>query len=289
MDIDKINYFFSAAEHLNFTKAADECGIAQTTMSKYINTLENELGCKLFSRSNKGCTLTEAGEKFYLGMIGVDREYRSLKEQVTRKSGQFIRVGIEGEYHTAPVFQLFEETHPSIEFDIDFGQRVELLSGLRIGKYDTLLLLNISPDDLVSEAGLSAITLPGEKEMLICSRSALDKYGSIEGVISSLPLITKQADRKYQNFVREELMNQFGVTFSRAESVDSVSKQHFIVSMSKGFGIAPLFELAGANRFEQFPMNEIFKMALQMVYRDHDKSPELKELVRFIRKNLTTQ
>ena len=162
MDIDKVNYFFSAAEHLNFTKAADECGIAQTTMSKYITTLERDLGCTLFARNNKGCTLTEAGEKFYLGMIGIDREYRSLKEQVTRKSGQLIRVGIEGEYYTAPVFQLFEETHPSIEFDISFGQRIELLNGLRTGRFDTLLLLNISPDDLVRDAGMSSIPLPGE-------------------------------------------------------------------------------------------------------------------------------
>lgn len=36
MDIDKLYYFFAAAESESFTKAADRCHIAQTTMSKYI-------------------------------------------------------------------------------------------------------------------------------------------------------------------------------------------------------------------------------------------------------------
>lgn len=40
MDIDKLYYFFAAAESESFTKAADRCHIAQTTMSKYIAQLE---------------------------------------------------------------------------------------------------------------------------------------------------------------------------------------------------------------------------------------------------------
>ena len=47
MDIDKLYYFFAAAESESFTKAADRCHIAQTTMSKYIAQLEKETGCRL--------------------------------------------------------------------------------------------------------------------------------------------------------------------------------------------------------------------------------------------------
>lgn len=52
MDLDKIEYFFKAAELKNFTKAAKECHIAQTTMSKYVRVLEEELGCPLFVRNH---------------------------------------------------------------------------------------------------------------------------------------------------------------------------------------------------------------------------------------------
>ena len=53
MDINKLPYFFRAAERLNFTRAAEDCHIAQTTMSKYIAVLEAELGVPLFARTGK--------------------------------------------------------------------------------------------------------------------------------------------------------------------------------------------------------------------------------------------
>lgn len=42
MDINKLYYFFAAAESDSFTRAAEHCHIAQTTMSKYIAQLEEE-------------------------------------------------------------------------------------------------------------------------------------------------------------------------------------------------------------------------------------------------------
>ena len=42
MDIQKLDYFLTAADTGNFTQAADQCRIAQTTMSKYIAQLESE-------------------------------------------------------------------------------------------------------------------------------------------------------------------------------------------------------------------------------------------------------
>lgn len=53
MDVQTIQCFVSVARHLNFTKAAQECHISQTAMSKKINSLENELGVVLFYRNNR--------------------------------------------------------------------------------------------------------------------------------------------------------------------------------------------------------------------------------------------
>ncbi len=50
MDLTKIHYFLEAARLANFTQAAKNCNIAQTTMTKYIPHLERELGCPLFRR-----------------------------------------------------------------------------------------------------------------------------------------------------------------------------------------------------------------------------------------------
>ena len=51
MNIHSLQYFCSVAKHLNFSKAAEECHIAQTAMSQQISALEKELGFLLFHRS----------------------------------------------------------------------------------------------------------------------------------------------------------------------------------------------------------------------------------------------
>ena len=67
MDISKLDLFFAAANSESFTQAAEKCNVAQTTMSKYIAQLEEELGVKLFYRTTRECSLTEAGHTFYNG------------------------------------------------------------------------------------------------------------------------------------------------------------------------------------------------------------------------------
>ena len=43
MDLSKLDLFFAAANSRSFTQAAEKCNVAQTTVSKYIAQLEEEL------------------------------------------------------------------------------------------------------------------------------------------------------------------------------------------------------------------------------------------------------
>ena len=65
LDIRGLKYFISAAECLNFTRAAKECYITQTAMSLHIAKMEEELGFQLFNRNNRTVELTVAGRDFY--------------------------------------------------------------------------------------------------------------------------------------------------------------------------------------------------------------------------------
>ena len=62
MDLNRIHYFFKAVEYKNFTQAANACHIGQTTMSKYIAVLEQELQTQLFIREHRTLTLTKQGK-----------------------------------------------------------------------------------------------------------------------------------------------------------------------------------------------------------------------------------
>ena len=53
MEIRQLKYFLSAAKHLSFTTAAQECYIVQSAMSQQIAALEKELGVTLFERGGR--------------------------------------------------------------------------------------------------------------------------------------------------------------------------------------------------------------------------------------------
>jgi DNA-binding transcriptional LysR family regulator len=53
MEMHQVRYFLSVARALNFTRAAEECGVAQPSLSRAIKELEGELGGELFRREGR--------------------------------------------------------------------------------------------------------------------------------------------------------------------------------------------------------------------------------------------
>jgi DNA-binding transcriptional LysR family regulator len=62
MEMHQIRYFLAATRTLNFTQAADECHVAQPSLSRAIRNLEEELGGDLFRRERSLTHLTELGK-----------------------------------------------------------------------------------------------------------------------------------------------------------------------------------------------------------------------------------
>ena len=63
MEMYQVRYFLSVARALNFTRAAEECGVAQPSLSRAIKQLEGELGGELFRRERPQAILTELGHR----------------------------------------------------------------------------------------------------------------------------------------------------------------------------------------------------------------------------------
>lgn len=59
MELRVLNYFTVVASLGSFSKAARELHITQPTLSRQIMNLEEELGGKLFIRSDNGLRLTD--------------------------------------------------------------------------------------------------------------------------------------------------------------------------------------------------------------------------------------
>ena len=64
MDTESIRTFLVLARTRNYTRAADQLFVAQSTVTNRINELEKELGFMLFTRTNRSVELTVKGEQF---------------------------------------------------------------------------------------------------------------------------------------------------------------------------------------------------------------------------------
>ena len=71
MNTTQLECFMAVSNFLNFSRAAEHLRIIQPAVSHQINTLEDELGVKLFRRTSKSVRLTEEGFQFtqYAGEI----------------------------------------------------------------------------------------------------------------------------------------------------------------------------------------------------------------------------
>jgi DNA-binding transcriptional LysR family regulator len=65
MEMHQVRYFLAVVAALNFTKAAENCGISQPSLTRAIKRLEDELGGDLFRRERPQALVTELGEHMY--------------------------------------------------------------------------------------------------------------------------------------------------------------------------------------------------------------------------------
>lgn len=63
MEMHQVRYFLAVARVLNFTRAAEECHVAQPSLTRAIKLLEDELGGELFRRERNLSHLTEFGQR----------------------------------------------------------------------------------------------------------------------------------------------------------------------------------------------------------------------------------
>ena len=63
MEMHQVRYFLAVARVLNFTRAAEECHVAQPSLTRAIRQLEGELGGDLFRRERPHAQLTELGQR----------------------------------------------------------------------------------------------------------------------------------------------------------------------------------------------------------------------------------
>ena len=82
MEMHQVRYFLAVCESLNFTRAAEACNVAQPSLTKAIQKLEQELDVALFVRHNRAIEPTEAGHRLRAGLTDAFVRMREAVEAV---------------------------------------------------------------------------------------------------------------------------------------------------------------------------------------------------------------
>ncbi len=134
--------FYTVANTGNISKAAKELFISQPAISKSIQKLEENIGCKLFARSSRGVALTEEGALLYTYVkdafdtltLGEEKLHRSIELGVGH-----LKIGVSTtlcKYLLLPYLKNFIKLHPHINISINCQSTNETLKLLEEDKID---------------------------------------------------------------------------------------------------------------------------------------------------------
>lgn len=150
MDLLRLRYVIAAADTGSFRKAASKLNVQQSTISRAIRQLEDQLGVSIFERSRTGACLTDAGrrllEEARTAVELLDLAALSAGEAGRAETG-IVRVGIISSLAAGFLRELLSSyfsKHPNIDVDIQNGRRDEHITAVQRRWVDVAILAGVS-------------------------------------------------------------------------------------------------------------------------------------------------
>ena len=165
MELRVLNYFLAIAREENFTKAAQQLHVTQPTLSRQIADLEEELGVKLFIRSNHNIILTEDGpllkQRAQEILSLTDKTKRDFLQKEKVLAGTISIGG--GEYRSteylAKIIAEFRKHYPKVSYEIYSGNTLNIQNYIERGLLDIGLI-----SEPVDMHKYNFITMPNKEE-----------------------------------------------------------------------------------------------------------------------------
>ncbi len=249
MNLKSVRYFVTLSHCLNFTQTATKYHITQTAMSRYIASLEAEIGVKLFDRSSRRVALTEAGKVFAKGMEQIVLNYEELLEKTKAADQKFlghIKVGI-GIYeysNTERYFSRFLQLYPDIKVDIFQYEYSVLTQKLKTDELDLIVTLDMSEREF-QPSDIRTANLFSSENILLCSKDKEPIYQgrSVEDILKSEYLVTNCEDNGPSSIQMLEslLRRDLGFIPENMLQTNSLGAQLLMVKTGHGVAIVPAF------------------------------------------------
>ena len=208
MELRNLITFIHVAELGSFTRAAEQLGYSQSTISFQIKQLEDELGCLLFERINHTITLTERGHELVSYAHQVRALTEDFKESLTNEEE------FRGHIHIVTPDSVCEEMIYS--HYIDFHQKYPAIS-IKFTTADTAVMFDML-DHNEADAIITLDSHSYRKDYVIAKEmplpmhfvaNAKSKFATMKGIrmqdIASEPFILTERGQGYRRVFDKEL------------------------------------------------------------------------------------
>jgi LysR family transcriptional regulator, hydrogen peroxide-inducible genes activator len=156
MELHQLRYFVAAARAGTFTRAAEQEGVTQPSLSQQVRKLEDSLGVPLFERRGRSVRLTQAGERLLPEARTLLRKAAYTRQLVTELTNEVCgRLAVGAiptvmPYWLAPKITGFQSRYPEVEVQLVENITARLIDGLQTGDLDLAIVsLPISFPDIV--------------------------------------------------------------------------------------------------------------------------------------------
>lgn len=146
MTLQQMEYIVAVDKYRHFARAAESCGITQSTLSSLIQKLESELDVTIFDRGSHPIKPTELGVEIINQAKVLLFNASQIEELVSSRKGESIgkvRLGVASTiapYILPKMFKHLSESHPDIELYVEEARVAAIVQKLERAELDVALL-----------------------------------------------------------------------------------------------------------------------------------------------------
>jgi DNA-binding transcriptional LysR family regulator len=275
--ISRVGVFLEVVKNESFAGAARALGLTGPAISKQVQSLEEQLGVKLLSRTTRHVGLTEEGAIYFEkarqaleDLNEAEQQIQELKACPTGKLKVNAPMSFGTQFLTRPI-AAFAEQYPEVELNIEFsdhwadvvGEGIDVV--IRIGSLEdsTLIARKLAPCPIILCAGQKLIAKYGIPESIeqlsdypgiIYNKHAQKeewRYRDNKGVIGTQTLNRNFAANTAEMQV-EACLHGLGVSLLPAFAADSYLKSGELIELFPGYSTYPepgIYAMYPQNRY----------------------------------------
>jgi len=287
LDLTYLRSFLEVARCQSFTKAADNLGYAQSSVTAHIQKLENEYGVVLFERYGRTMRLTSAGEQLRHYFEQIVAMFDESKLLISCQVSGHIEIGtIESmmAYFLPPIFNRFRNEFPQIILHALPTPEPQILHKIRNGELD----IGIIMDRLICDEDIESIPLRQEPLVLVAPPShPLSRRAAISTQdLQQLSYIATEPTCTYRAAF-ERLLSSSGIDYRIPHEYGSLETIKQMIAYGLGVGLLPRIavhrELAeGQLTILPFSHPDISFYTQIVIHKKKWKSPAIRHLIELL-------